>query len=86
MDYFEDREGLRHDIKELDPRLRKIFKEAEQEAIQELSKKLNIRSSKKTYCYAFWNEKKRVLKERYSIDWKTLAELNPEVFGVLVKV
>jgi len=84
-DYFEDRESLRHDIKERDPKLKKIFKEAEQEAIQELSKRLNMRSSKGVYCHLFWNEKKRILKEKYNIDWKTLADLNPEAFGVLIK-
>ena len=86
MDYFEDREGLRHDIKERDPKLKKIFKEAENEASQELSKRLNVRSNKKAYCHAFWNEKKRILKEKYNIDWKTLAEMNPEVFGFLIIV
>jgi hypothetical protein len=79
MDYFEDTEGLRHDIIERDPKLKKIFKEAEQEAIQELSKRLNMRSSKKAYCHAFWNEKKRILKEKYNIEWKTLADMNPEI-------
>jgi hypothetical protein len=86
MDYFEDREGLHHDIKERDPKLKKIFKEADQEAIQGLSKKMNMRSCKKTYCHAFWNEKKRILREKYNIEWKTLSEMNPETFGVLIKV
>jgi len=26
----------------------------------------------------FWGEKKRILKEKYGINWKTPAELNPE--------
>jgi len=39
VDYFEDREGLRHDIKERDPKLKKVFKEASQEALEELNKK-----------------------------------------------
>ena len=42
MNYFEDRDGLRHDIKERDPKLKKIFKEAENVASQELNKRLNI--------------------------------------------
>lgn len=86
MNYFEDREGLRHDIKERDPKLKKIFKDAEQEAIQALSKRLNMRSSKRAYCHLFWDEKKRILKEKYDVEWKTLAELNPGVFGILIKV
>ena len=80
MDYFEDMEGLCHDIKERDPKLKKIFKEAEQEALEELSKRLNMRSYKKAYRDAFWSEKKRILKEKYNIDWKTLAEMNPDRF------
>ncbi len=85
MDYFEDREGLRHDIKERDPKLKKTFKEAEQEALQELSKRSNVRSSKTTHCHLFWNEKKRILKDKYNVDWKTLAEMNPETFEILIK-
>ena len=80
MDYFEDMEGLCHDIQERDPNLKKTFKEAEQEALEELSKKFNMRSYKKDYRDAFWNEKKRILKEKYNIDWKTLAEMNPDRF------
>lgn len=85
MDYYEDREGLRHDIKERDPKLKKIFKDAEQEALQELSKRSNVRSSKKTHCHMFWSEKKRILKEKYDIEWKTLAEMNPEIFGIVIE-
>ena len=79
MDYFEDMDGRFHDIQERDPKLKKIFKEAEQEALKELSKRFNMRSYKKGYCRAFWNEKKRILKEKYNIDWKTLEEMNPDV-------
>lgn len=53
MDYFEDMEGLCHDIQERDPKLKKIFKDAEQEALQELSTRLNMRSYKKGYRSAF---------------------------------
>lgn len=80
MDYFENMEGLCHDIQERDPKLKKIFKEAEQGALQELSTRLNMRSYKKGYRSAFWNEKKRILKEKYNIDWKTLAEMNSNKF------
>jgi hypothetical protein len=59
-----------------------MFKDAEQEALQILSERFNMRSYKNAYRSAFWNEKKRILKEKYDIDWKTLAELNPERFGI----
>ena len=31
------------------------------------------------YCHLFWAEKKRILRERYGIDWKTPAERYPGV-------
>ena len=32
-----------------------------------------------SWCYAFWEIKKRILKEKYNIDWRTPAELSPAV-------
>lgn len=29
------------------------------------------------FCHLYWATKKRILKERYGIDWKSPAELNP---------
>ncbi|MGR5574828.1 hypothetical protein [Bacteroides thetaiotaomicron] len=31
------------------------------------------------FCHAFWNERQRVLREYYNIDWKTPAEMNSNV-------
>ncbi len=31
------------------------------------------------YVHRYWAEKKRFLRERYEIDWKTPAELNPDI-------
>ncbi|MBQ4585894.1 MAG: hypothetical protein IJA82_06770 [Clostridia bacterium] len=31
------------------------------------------------YCHLYWATKKRILKEKYGIDWKSPAELNPGV-------
>lgn len=28
------------------------------------------------YCYVFWDCKKKLLKEKYNISWKTPAEMN----------
>ena len=30
-------------------------------------------------CYAIWEIKKRLLKEKHNIDWYTPAELNPHI-------
>ena len=32
-----------------------------------------------SWCYAFWERKKRILKEKYNIDWRTPAELSSAV-------
>ena len=31
------------------------------------------------FCHLFWHTKKRILKEKYGVDWKTPAEENPGV-------
>ena len=31
------------------------------------------------YCHMYWTTKKEILKDRYGIDWKSPAELNPHV-------
>lgn len=29
------------------------------------------------FCHVYWHTKKRILKEKYNIDWRSPAELNP---------
>ena len=31
------------------------------------------------FCHTYWCVKRRILKERFNIDWKSPAELNPGV-------
>lgn len=31
------------------------------------------------FCHLFWRTKKRILRERYGVPWRTPAELNPDV-------
>jgi hypothetical protein len=31
------------------------------------------------FCHVFWATKKRILKTKYGIDWKSPAEMNPNV-------
>ena len=31
------------------------------------------------FCHTYWAFKKRILKEKFNIDWKTPQELNPDV-------
>jgi hypothetical protein len=57
---------------ENDPKYKEIFTRVEMEVEQELG---NFRPI--GYCHLFWSMKKQILKEKYGIDWKTPAELNP---------
>lgn len=67
--------GFKYDPQENNPKLRKFFEEADKEAI-EICKDQKGRLG---YCHIFWNTKKRILKEKYNIDWKTPSETNPGI-------
>lgn len=75
-DYFEDREGLKHDIQEKDPKFKKILRAAEEEAHRGLEKRFNFRSDMNAFIKALKLETKRIMKDKYKLDWKTPAELN----------
>jgi len=77
IDYFCDREGLRYDIKERDPKFKKIFKAAEEEARRAIETKFNFRTDMKAFIHALKEETKRILKEKNGLDWKTPREMNP---------
>ncbi len=64
-----------NDPLESDPRLKQIFAMADAVAEQELA---GTRRSL-GFCHLFWSTKKRILKEKYGVDWKTPAEMNPDV-------
>ena len=70
------REGIKHDPIEDNPKYQERIKQAEEEAGHNTS----YYKSRMGYCHLFWREKKRILKEKYGIDWKTPAELNPYVY------
>ncbi len=58
------------------------FKKIEKELNEKIELFLNTQHiSKGTlgYCYAYWETKKMLLQKYYNIDWKTPAELNPEI-------
>ena len=31
------------------------------------------------FCHIYWSAKKSILKEKYNIDWRSPAELNPAI-------
>ncbi len=51
-----------------------IEKELEKEIIAEIGK-----GGYMGYCHLYWGAKKRILKEKYGIEWKSPAERNPHV-------
>ena len=65
--------SLLHDKQEDDPKLKRKFKAATKAA----EKECNSKKNQMGYCHAFWGAKKRILKDKYGIDWKPPAETNP---------
>jgi len=67
---------LESDPKEYDPKYRSIIAAAETEA-EKIVADMGI--SGMGTCHAIWGEQKKILKEKHGIDWKSPAEMNPEV-------
>ena len=80
----------RHDPIEDDPAFSGILELVDQEADEKSLAELNEFQKEKGsdfrfdetnfpmgYCFTFWHHKKRILKERYGIDWQSPDELNP---------
>jgi len=64
-----------HDIVEKTEKYRKIEDQVDKEAqkrIEDMGLKDKMGS-----CYSFWDEKQKILKQKYGIKWRTPAELNP---------
>ena len=66
------RDYIRTDPVEKTIKYKKIRKELEKE-LSELMKDCTGIGS----CHIYWATKKRILREKYGIDWKSPAELNP---------
>jgi hypothetical protein len=60
---------------EKDPKIQALINAAENEA-REL---LRFVKKGEGFCHVLWEAKKRILKEKYNLDWKTPQELNPYV-------
>lgn len=67
----------RCDPQEGDPQLRAIIKAAEKEAEESLRKEGVGRHL--GYCHRLWGRQKQILKEKYGIDWRSPAEMNPDI-------
>lgn len=68
---------LKHDSIEDKEELKKFFQNVE----LEVEKLLMDKGIKKGlgYIHIFENYKKRILKEKYGIEWKTTQEMNPDI-------
>lgn len=53
------------------------FKKIDSIVDQMVDKELGNRKNLMGSCHCAWAIKKRILKEQYGIDWKSIAELNP---------
>jgi hypothetical protein len=67
--------GEQFDPQERDPRLRVIFAAADAEAERTVTNVLRDQQ----FIVRFWAAKKKVLKDKYRIGWKTPAEINPTI-------
>ncbi len=77
-EYFEDSEGMRHDPKEKDPKYRDIINKAVEEAESLCEKECPKMKGELGWCHIVWDRQKRILKEKYNLDWKTPAEMNTD--------
>jgi hypothetical protein len=67
--------GEKFDSQENDSRLRDVFVAADAEAERAVG---NVPRDKH-FIFRFWSAKKKILRQKHSIDWKTPAELNPRI-------
>ncbi|MGE5473963.1 MAG: hypothetical protein ACM3UU_07050 [Ignavibacteriales bacterium] len=64
-----------HDLKEDNPELKLIIDKAGEEA-ENILEEEGI-SVERGYCHKYWTLKKKILKEKYNLDWKSPKEMNP---------
>ncbi len=68
--------SIEHDPIEDDPKLGPIVEKARREAVSE---ELGNQPERLGFCHIVWATQKRILKDKYGIDWKTPAEMNPGI-------
>ena len=57
------------------------YKKIKDELEKKINMKIEIDGYKKGigYCHIYWEYKKEILKKDYGIEWKSPAELNPNI-------
>lgn len=53
------------------------YKKIESELEKELDERFKDTPRGLGFCHVYWHAKKKLLKEKYNIDWKSPSELNP---------
>lgn len=69
--------GLYYDPIEDDTRYAEVFQKIDAEVDEALG--ITSKGGGRGYIHVIWETKKRILKGKYQIDWRTPAELNPHV-------
>lgn len=69
--------GLYYDPVEDDPRYAEVFRKIDAEVQEALAN--HPQRGSMGFVHLVWETKKRILLQKYGIDWKTPAELNPQV-------
>jgi hypothetical protein len=64
---------MKHHALEDHPRLRRVVERARREAELELDEG----RGQLGYCHRVWELQKKILREKYGLDWKTPQEMNP---------
>lgn len=69
--------SILHDPIEDDPKYKNVFEIIDAEVDENL--KDNPMRGGMGFCHVFWETKKKILKEKYGIPWKSPAEMNPHI-------
>jgi hypothetical protein len=67
--------GEKFDPQESDPKLRAVFSAADAAAERRVG---NVKRDEQ-FVFRFWAEKKKILRQKFAIDWRTPGELNPHI-------
>lgn len=68
--------GLYHDKVELTDKYKTVIEVVEKE-VDDMLKSHPV-YKQIGYCHLFWEKKRKILKDRYGIEWRSPSELNPE--------
>lgn len=66
---------LKHDPIEDTPEFKAVIEDVE----KELDELFKDHPKPMGFCHIYWQEKRRILKEKHGIDWKSPSFMNPHV-------